>query len=92
MGDGEERITPEAVEPLMKWWKIIATFLGGLSVILGTVVAAVNYLVDERLEDFGMALEDSLVEIAQTVVDDDIAWQDREIELLEERIERLETE
>lgn len=84
-------ITPDAVEPIAKWCKVLAALFGSLTVILGSVIGAVNYLVDYRLQDLRDSLEEEMAETAQAVVDDDVEWQDRRIELLERRLERLES-
>lgn len=85
-------ITPGGVAPFMTWWKMAASFVGGLIVIIGGVTAAVNHVVSGQVEDAVEALEEQMEELAQAVVEDDIEWQAREIEMLERRVERLEAE
>ena len=85
-------ITPDQAAPFVAWWKVIVSVGVGVPAVLGVVVSGVNYLVDERIEDLMKDMEDNVVELAQTVVDDDIEFQDRKMELLEKRVERLEDE
>jgi len=81
-------ITPDRIMPVATWCKLGATILGGISVMIGVVVGAVNYLVDAHFKE----IEDEIVEISQAAIDDDIEWQDRRIELIEKRLDRLEDE
>lgn len=83
-------IAPNGTATFKKWWGLIVSVAGGIPVIIGVIVAGVNYLVNERLEEFERFREEQIVELAQTVVDDDIDFQDKKLELLEKRIERLE--
>ena len=82
----------------------IAAIVGGVVITIGGLSAAVNWAIDSRVEQmlkqiaeqehgpFMHAIEDKIVEVAQTVVDDDIAWQNMRIKAVEDRLERLEEE
>ena len=79
---GTVPITPDQAAPFIAWWKIIVSVALGVPAVLGVLVGGINYLIDERVEELMDSMDEEVVEIAQTVVDDDIEFQRRVMELI----------